>query len=118
MDTGDYSASSNFLSMTQSITSFRLSGLITLDRSCSGISNLNSPTNAGQLSSCARRHQILNWISTGGNTASRPSLLKHFSGELIDECLDNGYLVEIRRNAFNEPVYAITNAGREKRDER
>ena len=23
-----------------------------------------------------------------------------------------------RRNAFNEPVYAITNAGREKRDER
>lgn len=29
-----------------------------------------------------------------------------------------GYLVEIRRNAFNEPVYAITNAGREKRDER
>ena len=65
-----------------------------------------------------RFYQILNWISTGGNTASRPSLLKHFSGELIDECLDNGYLVESRRNAFNEPVYAITNAGREKRDER
>ena len=61
-----------------------------------------------------RFYQILNWISTGGNTASRPSLLKHFSGELID----NGYIVEIRRNAFNEPVYAITNAGREKRDER
>ena len=47
-----------------------------------------------------RFYQILNWISTGGNTASRPSLLKHFSGELIDECLDNGYLVEIRRNAL------------------
>lgn len=51
-----------------------------------------------------RFYQILNWISTGCNTASRPSLLKHFSGELIDECLDNGYLVEIRRNAFNEKV--------------
>ena len=25
-----------------------------------------------------RFYQILNWISTGGNTASRPSLLKHF----------------------------------------
>lgn len=57
-----------------------------------------------------RFYQILNWISTGGNTASRPSLLKHFSGELIDECLDNGYLVEIRRNAFNEPVYIKTSS--------
>ena len=60
-----------------------------------------------------RFYQILYWISAGGNTASRPNLLRHFPAELIDECLDNGYLVEIRRNAFNEPVYAITNAGRE-----
>lgn len=65
-----------------------------------------------------RFYQILYWISAGGSTASRTNLLKHFSADLIDECLDNGYLVEIRRNAFNEPVYAITNAGREKRDER
>ena len=64
-----------------------------------------------------RFYQILYWISAGGNTASRPNLLRHCPAELIDECLDNGYLVEIRRNAFNEPVYAITNAGREKRDE-
>ena len=65
-----------------------------------------------------RFYQILYWISAGSNTASRPNLLKHFPAELIDECIDNGYLVEIRRNAFNEPVYAITHAGIEKRDER
>ena len=65
-----------------------------------------------------RFYQILYWISAGGNTASRPNLLKQFSAELIEECLDTGYLIEIRRNAFNDPVYAITNAGREKRDER
>lgn len=65
-----------------------------------------------------RFYQILYWISAGGNIASRPNLLKQFSAELIDECLDTGYLIEIRRNAFNDPVYAITNAGREKRDER
>ena len=65
-----------------------------------------------------RFYQILYWISAGGNTASRPNLLKQFSAELIDECLDTGYLIEIRRNAINDPVYAITNAGREKRDKR
>lgn len=65
-----------------------------------------------------RFYQILYWISAGGNTASRPNLLKQFSAELIDECLDNGCLIEIRRNAFNDLVYAITNVGREKRDER
>lgn len=32
-----------------------------------------------------RFYQILYWISAGGNTASRPNLLKHFPAELIDE---------------------------------
>lgn len=65
-----------------------------------------------------RFHQILYWTSAGGKAVSRPNLLRRFSAELIDDCLDNGYLIEIRRNESNDPVYAITDAGREKRDER
>lgn len=64
-----------------------------------------------------RYYQILFWTSAGGKAVSRPNLLRHFPAELIDECLDDGYLVEIRRNECNDPVYAITDAGREKRDE-
>ena len=63
-------------------------------------------------------YPILNFTSAGGKPVSRSNLLKHFQAELIDECLHNGYLVEIRRNAFDDPVYSITDAGREKRDER
>ena len=63
-------------------------------------------------------YPILNFTSAGGKPVSRSNLLKHFRAELIDECLDNGYLVEIRRNAYDDPVYSFTDAGREKRDER
>lgn len=46
-------------------------------------------------------YPILYFTSAGGKPVSRPNLLKHFQAELIDECLDNGYLVEIRRNAYH-----------------
>lgn len=53
---------------------------------------------------------------TKGTTPSRKHLLKHHSSEIIDKAIDLGYIVETRRNTYNEPVYAITNLGKEVRD--
>lgn len=53
---------------------------------------------------------------TKGTTPSRRHLLKHYSSEMIDMAIDLGYIVEIRRNDYNEPVYAITDMGRDIRD--
>lgn len=43
---------------------------------------------------------------------------KGFSDELIDECITNGYILEIGHNNLGDPIYKITDVGRIKRDER
>ena len=66
-----------------------------------------------------RYYQILYMVSAGGRSVCRHFLnQKGFSDELIDECITNGYILEIGHNDLGDPIYKITDAGRIKRDER
>lgn len=53
---------------------------------------------------------------THGTTPCRKHLLKNYSPILIDESIELGYIVEIRKNAYGEAVYAITDLGKNIRD--
>lgn len=64
-------------------------------------------------------YSILLMVSAGGGSASRSFLMsKNFSEELIDKCIENKYIFEVRKNDLGEPVCKITDLGRAKRDER
>lgn len=64
-----------------------------------------------------RFYGILAIASAGGNPVSRHFLLnKGYSEDLIDECLEKGYLIYLRNNDIGDAVYIITNRGREVRD--
>ena len=64
-------------------------------------------------------YSILLMVSAGGGSASRSFLMsKNFSEELIDKCIENKDIFEVRKNDLGEPVYKITDLGRAKRDER
>ena len=66
-----------------------------------------------------RYFQILYMVSAGGQSVCRHFLnQKGFSDELIDECIINGYILEIGHNDLGDPIYKITDAGRIKRDAR
>ena len=54
---------------------------------------------------------------TQGTTPSRAHLKQQYGEELIDEALRSGYIIEIRKNEFGEPVYAITIDGKSQRDD-
>ena len=54
---------------------------------------------------------------TQGTTPSRAHLKQKYGEELIDEALRLGYIIELRKNEFGEPVYAITIDGKSKRDD-
>lgn len=51
-----------------------------------------------------------------GTTPSRTHLKRKFGEALIDEALYLGYIIELRKNEFDDPIYAITASGIEKRD--
>lgn len=53
---------------------------------------------------------------TGGTTPSRKNLSKHYSENLIDEAINLGYIKEIGKNDIGDPVYGITESGRQTRD--
>ena len=53
---------------------------------------------------------------TQGTTPCRKHLIRHYSAELIDEAVELGYIVQIRTNETGDPVYAITDKGKELRD--
>lgn len=51
-----------------------------------------------------------------GTTPSRSHLIRKYGEALVDEALSLGYIFELRKNAYGEPVYAITNEGKAVRD--
>lgn len=53
---------------------------------------------------------------TQGNTPSRLHLVHASNEDLVDEAISMGYIIEIRKNIYDEPVYAITPEGRSARD--
>lgn len=53
---------------------------------------------------------------TNGTTPCRDYLLKNFPTEKVERALSLGYIIEIRKNAYNDSVYAITDLGRRYRD--
>ena len=53
---------------------------------------------------------------TKGTTPCRNHLARHYSTELIDEAIELGYIIQIRINETGDPVYAITDKGKELRD--
>ena len=63
-------------------------------------------------------HWILYMVSAGGQSVSRHFLItKGFSEELIDDCIEKRYIIEVGENTLGEPLYIITDAGRAKRNE-
>ncbi len=54
---------------------------------------------------------------TQGTTPSRLHLVHKYNEDLVDEAIHMGYIIEIRKNEYGEPVYAITPAGRSARDD-
>lgn len=48
--------------------------------------------------------------------ACRKHLLKNYDEDLINKAITNGYLYELRKNDIGDPVYAITEKGKRKRD--
>ena len=53
---------------------------------------------------------------TQGTTPSRTRLKRKYGEALIDEALNLGLIKEIRQNKYGDPIYAITEQGKEKRD--
>lgn len=53
---------------------------------------------------------------TRGTTPCREHLLKSHSADLIDAAIQLGYIREIHRNAYDDPVYMITDLGKNVRD--
>lgn len=53
---------------------------------------------------------------TNGTTPCREHLLRHYQASLVDEAIQLGYIVEIRKNSFGDSVYMITDSGRSVRD--
>ena len=53
---------------------------------------------------------------TNNTTPCRSHLVRIFGEELVDECVQKGYIRVCRTNAFGEPVYTITEKGRAERD--
>lgn len=63
--------------------------------------------------------QLLHMASAGGQSVCRQFLKrKGFLDELIDKCLEEGYIIEVGHNDSGDPLYRITDKGRAKRDER
>ena len=55
-------------------------------------------------------------VFTNGNTPCRKYLVEKFSAELVDEAIREEYIIEIRKNDLGDPVYDITQKGKDKRD--
>lgn len=55
-------------------------------------------------------------ILFNGTECSKTHLLRHHTQEEIDACLELGYIVQTRKQADGEPVYGITQAGKNYRD--
>ena len=53
---------------------------------------------------------------THGTTPCRIHLIRRFSEKLLDSAMEMGYIVQVGNNSYNEPIYAITQKGKEKRD--
>ena len=53
---------------------------------------------------------------TQGTTPTRLHLVHTHNEDLVDEAIRMGYIIEIRKNEYGEPVYAITPLGKSVRD--
>ena len=53
---------------------------------------------------------------SNGTTPCKPHLIRRYGEDLLKECLQKEYIIQIGTNSVGDPIYTITEKGRQKRD--
>ncbi len=53
------------------------------------------------------------YLFSNGSTVIRSALVRKYTEEVVDEVIAKGYIAEIRKDKYGDPVYAITETGKE-----
>lgn len=51
-----------------------------------------------------------------GTTPSETHLMRHYSKDLIEYAIENGYIVQVGKNTYGDSIYTITENGKNIRD--